>query len=193
MGARSGGTVKRKDASERILSAAFKCISARGSAGVSLRDIAQEAGVALSQLNYYYENREQLFAAVLKAMKQEYVTGVEERIGSRGTLKERARALLDYNRDLLRSNKRLYRAFLDFFGLAMWSRPFQEEMAGFLGEISRAIEHQIHPSAKKPGAPDSAALATLILGVSFGIAIQYLVEPDREELLDGFDVLLGMV
>jgi len=186
----------KNDTSQRILSAAFKCISTKGAASVSLRDIADEAGVALSQLNYYYENRERLFAAVLRAMKLEYVSNAEARMARLKTLNERARFLIKYNQELLQTNKRLYRAFLDFFGLAMWSKSFQKEMNGFLMDISRVIEDQIEPvatDAAGSSAHSSAALATMILGTTFGIAMQYLMNPEHIEILDGFDILLGLV
>jgi AcrR family transcriptional regulator len=185
----------KNDTSQRILSAAFKCISTKGSASVSLRDIADEAGVALSQLNYYYDNRETLFAAVLRGMKQEYVSNVEVKMASFSTLREKAHFLIRYNQELLITNQRLYRAFLDFFGLAMWSKSFKKEMNGFLNDLSRVIESQIDPlTTGKAGSVQHspAVLATMILGTTFGIAMQYLMNPERQEILGGFDILLGV-
>ncbi|MFZ0579765.1 MAG: TetR/AcrR family transcriptional regulator [Candidatus Acidiferrales bacterium] len=183
---------QKKHTGQRILSAAFKCISTKGSASVSLRDIADEAGVVLSQLNYYYDNREQLFAAVLRWMKEDYIANVEARMDSFGTLNEKARFLIQYNQDLLQTNRRLYRAFLDFFGLALWSPSFKKEMNGFLNDILRVIERQIEPRTARD-AHSPAALATMILGTTFGIAMQYLMNPEREEILRGFDILLGVL
>jgi hypothetical protein len=129
-------------------------------------------------------------------MKLEYVSNAEARMARLKTLNERARFLIKYNQELLQTNKRLYRAFLDFFGLAMWSKSFQKEMNGFLMDISRVIEDQIEPvatDAAGSSAHSSAALATMILGTTFGIAMQYLMNPEHIEILDGFDILLGLV
>lgn len=38
---------------QKILLAAYDCLSTRGYANVTMRNIADEAGVALSQLTYY--------------------------------------------------------------------------------------------------------------------------------------------
>lgn len=184
------------DTSQRILSAAFKCISMKGSANVGLREIADEAGVALSQLNYYYDNRERLFAAVLRAMKQEYLSNVETGMANFGGFKEKAHFLIKYNRELLQTNQRLYRAFLDFFGLAMWSKSFKKEMTGFLNDISHVIESQMRSSTTGEDGPQShslAALTSMIMGTSFGLAMQYLMDSEREEILSGFDVLLSAI
>jgi AcrR family transcriptional regulator len=183
----------KNETSQRILAAAFKCISTKGSANVSLRDIADEAGVALSQLNYYYDNRERLFAAVLRAMKHEYVSNVEVKMATFGTLSEKAHFLIKYNQELLQTNQRLYRAFLDFFGLALWSKSFKKEMNGFLNDISRVIEKQMHPLTTGEDGHSAAALTSIILGTTFGIAMQYLMDPEREEILNSFDILLGVV
>jgi AcrR family transcriptional regulator len=186
----------KNETSQRILSAAFKCISTKGSASVSLRDIADEAGVALSQLNYYYDNRERLFAAVLRSMKQDYLSSVEAGMSSFGTLSEKAHFLIKYNQELLQTNQQLYRAFLDFFGLALWSKSFKKEMNGFLNDISSVIEKQISPltaAGKGPRSHSAAALTSIILGTTFGIAMQYLMYPDRQEILEGFDILLGVI
>jgi len=183
----------KNETSQRILAAAFKCISTKGSASVSLRDIADEAGVALSQLNYYYDNRERLFAAVLRTMKHEYVSNVEVKMATFSTLSEKAHFLIKYNQELLQTNQRLYRAFLDFFGLAMWSKSFKKEMNGFLNDISRVIEKQMHPLTTGEDGYSAAALTSIILGTTFGIAMQYLMDPERQEILSGFEILLGVI
>lgn len=186
-------TKNNGETSQRILSAAFKCISAKGSANVGLREIADEAGVALSQLNYYYDNRERLFAAVLRAMKQEYLSNVETLMANFSGSREKAQFLVKYNKELLQTNQRLFRAFLDFFGLALCSESFKKEMTGFLNDISRVIESQIRSSTTDEDVPRShspAALASMILGTSFGLAMQYLMDPERREILNGFDILL---
>ena len=56
----------KKQINPKILISAFECISTNGYANVSLRDIASEAGVALSQINYYFNNKEGLFVEVVK-------------------------------------------------------------------------------------------------------------------------------
>jgi AcrR family transcriptional regulator len=182
----------KKDTSKIILASAFKCISSRGCASVTLREIAEDAGVALSQLNYYYENKEGLFAEVLKSIRIEYITGIEVNMAQFGTVKSKIAFLIGHNRQLLQTNQALYRSFLDFFNLAMWSESFRKDMNAFLNDIAVAIEKQIEekdPAMDASGAYSPSALARMILGTSFGIAMQYLLNPEHEELLDGFSIL----
>ena len=185
-------TRRNNAAAQKILAATFKCIAERGSAKVGLREIAEEAGVVLSQLNYYFVNREQLFAAVLRMMKQEYLTNVAEKMASLATLQQKAHALIAYNRELLVANQAMYRAFLDFFGLALWSSSFQKEVNEFLDGVSLVLETHMEataPSSTMRKNPGVAVLTNTILATTFGIAMQYLMNPEREELLKGFDLL----
>jgi AcrR family transcriptional regulator len=71
---------KGEATAERILDAAFKSIAVHGCGAVTLRGIAEEAGVVLSQLNYHYGNKGSLFAAVLKRMQQGYIATLDARL-----------------------------------------------------------------------------------------------------------------
>lgn len=186
------GTRRNNTTAQKILAATFKCIAERGSAKVGLREIAEEAGVVLSQLNYYFVNREQLFAAVLRMMKQEYLTNVAEQMAPFATLEEKVHALVAYNRDLLVANQAMYRAFLDFFGLALWSPSFRKELNEFLDGVSQVLESHMEVSGTTNGTsknPRVGILTNTVLATTFGIAMQYLMNPEREDLLQGFDLL----
>jgi AcrR family transcriptional regulator len=187
---------KSQETSRRILEAAFQRIARRGCNQVTLREIAMEAGVALSQLNYYYTNKERLFSEVLRAMRQEYLANLETRMRPCATLQEKLACLISYNRQLLSSNRELYGAFLEFFNLAMWSASFRIEMNQFLEEIAATIDRHLQgraaPEAQPPGAAPGAP-TRLILGASFGIAMQFLMDPAQEHLLDSFDTLQALV
>jgi len=189
-------TGKNSETAQKILAATFKCIAEKGSASVSLRDIAVEAGVVLSQLNYYFVNREQLFASVLRMMRQQYVESVEAQMTELRSVPAKASFLITYNRELLTTNQNLYRAFLDFFGLALWSPSFQTEMNEFLDGVTNAIEIHMEVASDKESNKKNEAVGKLtntILATTFGIAMQYLMNPERTELLEGFDLLQKLV
>lgn len=185
-----------KETPQKILAAAFRCISSQGCAAVSLRDIADEAGVALSQLNYYFKNRETLFSEVLRFMSQDYVAYVDANIKKYGTVSEKIAFLIDYNRSLLVENTALYRSFLDFFNLAMWSDSFKDDMNEFLEQVTDVARKNIgeeHTTSLNNLPYSPATLASTILGTSFGIAIQYLMNPNNLDVLAGFDMLKEVV
>ncbi len=187
---------KGEATADRILAAAFRCIAAKGCNNVSLREIAEEAGVALSQLNYHYGNRDGLFAAVLKKMKQEYADGLEAKMADCHSFPERITVLASYNEEVLRDNTALYKAFLEFFNFAMWSASFKVEVTGFITDISSAIEAQIMKDGDE-GSPLSQfpaeVITRLILAASFGLSIQYLLDPEDGRILPGFAAIRSII
>lgn len=185
-----------KDTSKKILAAAFKCLSTRGYANVSMRDIAEEAGVALSQLNYYYKNKEGLFTEVLRAVKQEYLQNIESKLQKIGTTQEKVSFLVKYCQELIRENTDIYRLLLDFFNMAMWSKSFNTELSAFFKEVSDVIGKYIVSdySIKDNLQAYSPNLITrMVIGATFGMAMQYILDPDDEGVLDGLTIIHEMI
>lgn len=55
-----------KSTEERIMEAARKVFSNKGYAGTRTRDIAEEAGINLALVNYYYRSKDKLFYEVMQ-------------------------------------------------------------------------------------------------------------------------------
>lgn len=64
-------TDKDLSTEEKILIAASKVFTQKGYAGTRTRDIADEAGINLALLNYYFRSKEKLFQKVMLAKFQE--------------------------------------------------------------------------------------------------------------------------
>src|SRR6476620_8054618 len=56
---------KPENAEEKILAAARKVFLEKGFAATRTRDIAEEAGINLALLNYYFRSKEKLFQLVM--------------------------------------------------------------------------------------------------------------------------------
>jgi AcrR family transcriptional regulator len=132
-----------KNNKERIFDAAFILISEKGYANVSMRDIANHANVALSQVNYHYENKDGLFKEVLKSVKEEYLSNLEDRFKNLGSKKDKLSFFISYLKDLIKVNTNVYRLILDFYSLSLWSEPFKIELKDFLIDISTVLEKYI--------------------------------------------------
>jgi AcrR family transcriptional regulator len=183
---------KGEATAERILDAAFKSIAARGCGAVTLRGIAEEAGVVLSQLSYHYGNKESLFAAVLKRMQRGYMLALDERIQEHDILAGQIIALVDYNEFILKDSPDTYRNFLEFFNFAMSSHAFQAEVEYFTSAIAAMIETRIsryESDANRFGDFSAAAVTRFILSASFGIALQSFLSPGNENVRKGFDII----
>jgi AcrR family transcriptional regulator len=176
-------TVTKGEATaERILDAAFKSIAARGCGAVTLRGIAVEAGVVLSQLNYYYGNKDSLFAAVMKRMQERYTEALDKRLHICHSAEEQIVALIEYNEYVLIESPDTYRNFLEF----------RERVAAFISDISAMIERRIaryEPESKVLDAFSVAAVTRFILSASFGIALQHLLDTQNQDVRAGFAIM----
>ncbi|MEV7636636.1 TetR/AcrR family transcriptional regulator [Pseudarthrobacter enclensis] len=65
MGTNTVNSGEQLDRQSRILEAALDLLSRHGIAGVSMRSVAREAGVALGLVNYYYDDKTSLIRAAL--------------------------------------------------------------------------------------------------------------------------------
>jgi len=128
---------------EKILLAAFKIISTKGYANVSTRNIADEAGVVLSQLNYYFKNKEGLFKEVVRMMIGKYLREIEESLKEEDSPKERAKSLIKYFIKMLKYNPELFRLLYDFTGLALWSPVFSNLLSDLFKDLSEMIEKYV--------------------------------------------------
>lgn len=179
--------------SERILLAAFKCISTRGYANVSMRDIAEEAGVVLSQLNYYFKNKEGLFKEVLKIMISKYLIEIEDALLLEKSAKERAKSLIVYFQKMIRYNPELFKLLYDFTGLALWSPAFASLLNDLFKDLSVVIEKYFFDSSQVKDIKgfSTKSLSRLIVGSMFGTGIQVLLDSNEDlpEALNAMQIL----
>jgi AcrR family transcriptional regulator len=174
----------KQNQSEKILLAAYNCISSRGYANVSLRDIADEAGVALSQLSYYYKNKEGLFKEVIKMMTQKYLLEIDKCLKKESTPQARLNSLIIYFRDMLKYNSGLFKLLCDFISMAIWSVSFRGLIINLFRELAAMIEKYILNNISMKGLEEysSKSLSRMILGAMLGTAIQVLLDSEEDAL-----------
>lgn len=178
--------------SQRILDAAYRCISDKGYAHASLRDIAEEAGVALSQLNYYYQNKEGLFRAVVRELSRKYIREVEERLQKGSSAKERFPLLLAYFRTTMHDQPDAIKLLFDLVSMSFWNPSFKNLVSSLFDDVAALIEKYIlKDSSFTISYPQSSAkvCAKSMVGTIFGTALQYVLNPSDSILMDSLNCL----
>jgi AcrR family transcriptional regulator len=175
---------------QKILNAAFKCISARGYANVSLRDIADEAGVVLSQLNYYYKNKEGLFIEIVKTLAQQYLNEIEDNLKKGKSEKERITYLIKYFQEMLRKNPELFKLLFDLTSMALWSASLKELLNDLFNSLAGLIEkYIINDFSDKEKFKSPIILSRMMLGTLFGTSIQVILANEKEDMIDSLSTL----
>lgn len=181
--------------SQKILNAAFKCISERGYASASLRDIADEAGVVLSQLNYYYKNKEGLFTEIIKTLAQQYLNEIEDNLKKGETEKEKMMHLIEYFQEMLKEKPELFKLLFDLTSMALWSESFKELLNDLFNNVVNLIETYIitdFSDERKLKYKSPITLSRMMLGTLFGMSIQVMLANGEEDMIDSLSSLKAL-
>lgn len=96
--------VKDGSTEEKILEAARKVFMKKGYAATRTRDIAEEAGINLALLNYYFRSKEKLFDLVMLENLQQFMLGLKSLINNTdSSLEEKIEKLVSDYIDMLTS------------------------------------------------------------------------------------------
>ncbi len=188
--------LEEKDTSKRILQATLKRISTYGYANVSMRDIAEEASVALSQLNYYYKNKEKLFIAVIQHIKNEYLQDIENQLKTTKTAQEKISFLVDYCQKVIKENNSIYKLILDFYSMSIWSKAIEAEFKLFFHDIAEVIGKYITSDTSindKIKSYPPQLITRLLIATTFGIAMQHFADEDNNEIIKGLDIIKTLI
>jgi TetR/AcrR family transcriptional regulator len=88
----------------RIVASAMKVFVKNGKAGASMQEIAQEAGINRTLLNYYFRKKDKLFELVFERVFLQYVTEIAKIFNAQMLALEKLDRLIDYYFDLLSNN-----------------------------------------------------------------------------------------
>lgn len=186
------GKSEKMKQSQKILQTAFQCLSTRGYANVSMRDIADQAGVVLSQLNYYYKNKEGLFIEVIKMMMQQYLYEVEDKLKSAANTKEKISSLVWYFCELIRKNPGLLKLFIDFTAQSLWLPSFRSHLKNLFDDLSEMIEKSVLAGMtinKNLSEYSSKSVAKLVLGALYGTSIQIMLDSDEDDAFESLNLI----
>jgi len=181
----------KENTSVKILTTAFECLSTRGYANVSMRNIADEAGVALSQLAYYYKNKEKLFTEVINMMMDQYLNEIENTLKSTADTKDKLASLVRYFKELIREKPKLLRLFIDFTAQSLWIPSFREQLDSLFNAITEIIERNLSVDTianKSLLGRSPKCIAKLVFGTLFGTSIQIILGSDRDSAFESLNL-----
>ena len=182
--------------SERILLTAFECLSTRGYANVSMRNIADEAGVALSQLTYYYKNKENIFTEVINMMMDQYLKEIKSTLESTTDVKDKIASLVKFFKELIRNKPDLLRLFIDFTAQALWVPSFREQLDSLFNDLTEIIERNLPTDTivnRNSLGYSPKSIAKLLFGALFGTSIQIILGSDRDSAFESLNLAESLI
>jgi AcrR family transcriptional regulator len=170
------------DTREKILQAAFSVLSRQGYEKSSIKDIAEQAGVAQGLVHYYFKSKQLLVLAVLEYVcaKVEVGGGVE---GEAGALKA-----FEETKQMMRSSADTHALYIQLIGVGLHDpvigagvREFIRTDRTHVEEIARQVLHE-----REVDAAPARGIAGVVWAAILGIMVQKLVDPefDSDEAID---------
>jgi AcrR family transcriptional regulator len=163
------------DTRARILDAAFSVLSRQGYENTSIKDIAEEAGVAQGLIHYHYKSKQQLVLSVLEFVCQKLELGAGE--GEAGALQafEHTKAMLRESQS--RATNALY---VQLIGVGLHDEVIGSGVRDFIRTDRANVEDIARQVLMERQADTSFArgIASVVWAAILGIMIQALVDPE---------------
>ncbi|MCC6524427.1 MAG: TetR/AcrR family transcriptional regulator [Polyangiaceae bacterium] len=158
-------TAERGATAERILAAGEELFCQRGFGAVSVRDIAERAGVQKALVFYHYGNKDALFARVLEGYYRAHTEALSRAFAAEGTRRERFHRLIDAYLDFIAGHVR--------YAVLVQRAVAEPEAHPFIGENLAPLFEWI-AGALREVVPSTGPLAAHHFFVTFsGLVINY--------------------
>ena len=175
----------KPDTRAKILQAAFTLLSRQGYENTSIKEIAEEAGVAQGLVHYYFKSKQQLVLAVL-----DEVCRVMELGSAEGT--EGAQAAYEKFKTLLK-NKATHALYIQLIAVGLHDKEVGAGVFNYISSDRSHIEQiarQVFAEREQDPSP-AKAIASVIEAAVLGIMIQNLIDPDfsADEAVDALNAM----
>src|SRR2546429_8916734 len=170
----------QQETRERLIAAASKVLAEKGYDATTLREISREAEAAPGLVHYYFGGKDQLLVEVLKEMSDRYTQATGE-LSRRVAGDEFMKAALAQPFTRVTEEPEWYRLRYELFALGLHNPLLAPGVRELLAEgrssIGKAVELVRESSAVAESA-DPLTLASLLLAVFDGLALQKMMDPE---------------
>lgn len=171
----------------QILEATFRTLAEKGSAATGLREVAREAGVALSQIHYYFRNKDGLLVAAAAFVMQHRLAELQVELESTATPAARVSKAIRFIRAQSQQDSAWLKVYLDLLSMAAWNPALAEETRRLQEDLVAVILSE----AGRTGRAElqSKPVARVVLAALDGLALQTLQGADAAEMADAYAAL----
>ncbi|SFM21267.1 transcriptional regulator, TetR family [Gracilibacillus orientalis] len=153
---------------QQILDAAYKVFSTKGFNSSSIKDIANEAGIAAGLIHYYFKSKEELLLTVQRDIQQSFHQQYQNNkdvdpANVLTEIKERVNNFPDW-----------YRFRFELYALGLKDENLQSEVNHILNDGRESLASFLQEYIDKQ--EDTDALASILLACFDGIALQKLFD-----------------
>ena len=161
------------DTREKILQAAFTVLSRQGYENSSIKEIAEEAGVAQGLVHYYFKSKQQLVLAVLLTVCQKME--MKDSTGEAGAI-----TAFQNFKEMLKSAPDTHALYIQLIGVGLHDKELglgvRDFIRGDRGHVEDLARQVLAEREADPG--PARAIAGAVWGGILGIMVQHVVDPE---------------
>lgn len=163
---------------EQILNGLFRAIARQGFSACSVTDIAREARLPRGILHYYFRNKEQMLAALMRSLGEAHLAALDAYRARFFDPLERLLAVLTFH--LAPSDARsrdTTRVWIEYWGYGLQDRRVREAVRLIQAGLRRRLAGDLAEIRRRRGGSFSpAAMAVLVLSLVEGPLLQRLYD-----------------
>ena len=156
---------------DKILRSAEKLIGKKGYAQVSVRDIAEDAGVSLGQITYHFSSKDALFMEIVRNLTSSFLEDFNKTPKSRRSGREKAAEILRHSKKALLKSPDKRKMLMDFSNMAIWSREYADEFNNLFSKMERAIK----AGSGSDGGADCSEIVKIASAITIGVSMLSLI------------------
>jgi AcrR family transcriptional regulator len=172
---------ERRDAGAALLRAAAAVFAERGFQDASVEDIAHRAGYSKGAIYWHFESKDDLFLALLEERLERPIREMIELLESAPPEQDMGPEASRRFIELLESERELLLLQQEYWSQAVRDSKLRARYASRRAELRAAFGRAISPRLEHLGAPPGAVagetMATVIMGLSAGLAQESLIDP----------------
>lgn len=170
-----------EEKAQKLLNAARTVLAEKGFAGATINLVAKEAGVSRGLLHYYFKNKEEMLANVIRNNMEASVVLIDAVFSGSATVEEFAHGITSALKNVVRDDPGFFLVFVEGVAAARRSELVRDRLASLYGQFRSAICMGLRRMERKgiiaPTLP-LEGLACLLTGVIDGMGVQFVTETE---------------
>jgi len=179
---------------EQLLAAARRLLEERGYAHITARDLVAASGTNLASIGYHFGSKAALLNSAIEAAFEEWAANLADLVMADPDATPIQRAWTTWSTvlDTLPRSGPVLRAYVEALAQAQREPELHAQLAAHLQRVRAMVAERVAESLGDGTAPDDprcAAIASFVIAVCDGLAVQWLLDerstPSGDELMDG--------
>lgn len=168
MGRKSNAAEKR----ERIIWALYRRLSVKSYEKVTIKGIAEEAGLPSGVIHYYFESKDAIVIGLAEAIVSKYSNLLESMVSEAKTSEERIERIIDLMMELIFDHA-LNRVFYNLIQMTFERKDLRFVIRNMFKNYRERLAHILE---KAGGGAESPFIGAALVAVTEGFSVQLLVD-----------------